>query len=104
MHMVRHQAPSPYLRIRTLGRRAELVNVELVIRIGEKHLLAPVPTLRNVMSKTGNNDAGETGHERIMALNTVTVMSGRRPVGKGRFMVMWVGAGAVMSSAFDAAE
>jgi beta-glucosidase len=33
-----------------------------------------------------------------------TVMSGRRPVGKGRFMVMWVGAGAVMSSAFDAAE
>jgi hypothetical protein len=73
MHMVRHQAPSPDLSLRLLRRHAQLIEIKAVIIIGKKHLLAPVAALGDVMGKAGNDDAGETGHERMMALNSVTV-------------------------------
>jgi hypothetical protein len=53
----RAQTPAPRLP----RRRAQLIEIEPVIVIGEKHLLTAVAALRDVMREAGNNDAGKTG-------------------------------------------
>jgi hypothetical protein len=63
MDMVRHQAPTPDFTPRLRRRGAQLIEVEAVVAIGEKHLLTPVAALGDMMGKPWNDNAGETGHE-----------------------------------------
>jgi hypothetical protein len=62
VHVVRHRAIGPNLRPAAIarGRHEVLVLREVLVR--EKHLLATIATLRDVMRKTGGYDACDSVH------------------------------------------
>lgn len=66
MHMVQHQALRPDLRPGFPDRCAQQIEVGLMVAVVEKHLAAPVATLRDMMWQAGSNKAGDARHGAML--------------------------------------
>jgi hypothetical protein len=65
MDMVRHETISPDRDVEFPARLRQPISVQFVIAVVEKNPFAPVAALRDVMGRTGDDDAGDAGHARI---------------------------------------
>ena len=64
MNVVRHQTIGPASDAVLAALASQKVAIELVVVIAEEHSLAPVAALREVMGKSGDDEASDTSHGR----------------------------------------
>src|SRR5437899_9718120 len=62
MDVIRQQAPRPDLHVGGAAGCCEQVAIKRIVLIAEERSRPSVATLRHVVRKAGNNDAGEAGH------------------------------------------
>jgi hypothetical protein len=62
MHVVGHQAERETGHVCCFARVLEQAQIQRAIGIREKHLLSPIPTLRDMVGESGNDHAGESSH------------------------------------------
>jgi len=62
MHVVRHQAPGPYLDARRAAMCGEQIAIERIVGIVEEGLRAAIAAPRDMVRMTGDDDTGEAGH------------------------------------------
>ena len=67
---IRHHAHTSTSAARQCS--AEQIAVERVVGVAEEGARAAVAALGDVVRQAGNDDAGETGHARIMAATQAT--------------------------------
>ena len=64
LHMVGHQAPSPYFDIGLAAVLRQQIAVERVILVAEEGARAAVAALGDMVRNAGDDDAGEAGHAK----------------------------------------
>jgi hypothetical protein len=73
MQMVRHQAITIHLQMKTLRRVSQKLQINRPIRIHEEHILTVVAPLDNMMSTTGNHNSCISRHGPISTPNSPSV-------------------------------
>jgi hypothetical protein len=76
MNVVWHQAIADDGRPRALGRRADQIQIEPVVAVLEKHALAPIAALSNMVRGLRNDDAGEASHRVLPAAESLALTGG----------------------------
>jgi len=63
MDMIGHQAVGPDRDTMLAALLTQQIAIEFVVGIGEKHVLAPISALGDMMGQTGNDETSDAGHE-----------------------------------------
>ena len=67
VNMVGHQAIGPYGDAEFLAGLSEQIAIKPIVVVAKEHALAPIASLRDVMRRTGNDNASETRHQGRIA-------------------------------------
>ena len=63
--MIGHQAVRPDRDTMLAALLTQQIAIEFVVGVGEKHVLAPISALGDMMGQTGNDETGDAGHGRL---------------------------------------